>query len=172
MLQCTDLDAGTLSLLTTFDGDTNLHVVPLWSITQKAMADTLRRLKGRFNMVVGFRPTGWSLGRGQHLGQAWACLALYWHQQVFSRGDGVTAQGRPLAEGQLHQDKASVMSRLGVVQAKWWAAASIHQVMHFLGDRWWRHSSPVETVGILPVTTLEGVAHQTLQLQSELKAPV
>ena len=75
VLQCTDLDAGTLSLLTTFDGDTNLHVVPLWSITQKAMADTLRRLKGRFNMVVGFRPTGWSLGKGEHLGQAWACLA-------------------------------------------------------------------------------------------------
>ena len=79
VLQCTDLDSGTLSLLTTFDGDTNLHVVPLWSITQKAMADTLRRLKGRFNMVVGFRPTGWSLGRGQHQGQATACLALFWH---------------------------------------------------------------------------------------------
>ena len=123
VLQCTDLDAGTLSLLTTFDGDTNLHVVPLWSITQKAMADTLRRLKGRFNMVVGFRPTGWSLGRGQHLRHAWCSSDTC----SSSTCVGVSAQRGSLAK----RLALSVLSRMGSAGMCWAAAPDME---HTPGD--------------------------------------
>jgi len=50
-------------LLTTDDGETNLHAVPLWMVSQKHMANALKHYRGRFTNVVGFQPTGWTHGR-------------------------------------------------------------------------------------------------------------
>jgi DNA cross-link repair 1A protein len=60
ILDCLDLSPDEAALLTTDDGETNLHAVPLWMISQKHMAKTLKYYRGRFTNIVGFQPTGWT----------------------------------------------------------------------------------------------------------------
>eukprot|EP00887_Chlorella_sp_A99_P008123 scaffold12.g8123.t1 len=60
VLDCLDLPPEYASLLTCDDKETNLHAVPLWMVSQKHMAKTLKFYRGRFNSVVGFQPTGWT----------------------------------------------------------------------------------------------------------------
>lgn len=60
ILDCLDLPPDEAALLTTDDSETNLHAVPLWMISQKHMAKTLKYYRGRFTNVVGFQPTGWT----------------------------------------------------------------------------------------------------------------
>mmetsp|Transcript_13784 Transcript_13784/g.36989 ORF Transcript_13784/g.36989 Transcript_13784/m.36989 type:complete len:735 (+) Transcript_13784:138-2342(+) len=43
--------------------DAQLRVVPMRHITHSALAEMLRNSRGRYNAVVGFRPTGWSWPR-------------------------------------------------------------------------------------------------------------
>jgi len=68
ILECLDLPAETLSLLTSNDKETNLHAVPLWSVTLKSMARLLKHYKGRYTTVVGFQPTGWTQKQGVVVG--------------------------------------------------------------------------------------------------------
>jgi DNA cross-link repair 1A protein len=60
ILDCLDLPPEYRDLLTTDDGDTNLHAVPLWMVSQKHMAKLLKHYRGRFSTAVGFQPTGWT----------------------------------------------------------------------------------------------------------------
>jgi DNA cross-link repair 1A protein len=60
VLDCLGLPAELAALLTTDDGATNLHAVPLWMVTAKHMAAALKHYRGRFTSVVGFQPTGWT----------------------------------------------------------------------------------------------------------------
>jgi len=63
VLDCLDLAPDEAALLTTDDSKTNLHAVPLWMISQKHMAKTLKYYRGRFTNIVGFQPTGWTHAR-------------------------------------------------------------------------------------------------------------
>lgn len=63
VLKCLNLDSGVEGQLTTDDGATNLHAVPLWMVTQKHMAKLLKYYKNRFSTIVGFQPTGWTHAR-------------------------------------------------------------------------------------------------------------
>jgi DNA cross-link repair 1A protein len=38
----------------------NVHVVPLQTITSDRLLEYLEHWKGRWDKVVGFRPTGWT----------------------------------------------------------------------------------------------------------------
>ena len=67
ILECLDLPTETLSLLTSNDKETNLHAVPLWSVTLKSMARLLKHYRGRYTTVVGFQPTGWTQKQGMLL---------------------------------------------------------------------------------------------------------
>jgi DNA cross-link repair 1A protein len=60
ILDCLDLPPDEAALLTTDDSETNLHAVPLWMVSQKHMAKTLKYYRGRFTNIVGFQPTGWT----------------------------------------------------------------------------------------------------------------
>ncbi|KAL4522626.1 hypothetical protein Ndes2526A_g01010 [Nannochloris sp. 'desiccata'] len=60
ILDCLDLAPDEAALLTTDDSETNLHAVPLWMVSQKHMAKTLKYYRGRFTNIVGFQPTGWT----------------------------------------------------------------------------------------------------------------
>ncbi len=58
------------ALLTTDDKAALLHAVPLWRVSLKHMARVLKHYRGRYNTIVGFQPTGWSMQKGrllQHL---------------------------------------------------------------------------------------------------------
>ena len=52
------------ALLTTDDRAALLHAVPLWRVSLKHMARLLKHYRGRYNTVVGFQPTGWSMQTG------------------------------------------------------------------------------------------------------------
>ncbi|KAL3148139.1 hypothetical protein ABBQ38_014420 [Trebouxia sp. C0009 RCD-2024] len=60
VLECIELPSETAALLTSNDKETNLHAVPLWSVTLKSMARLLKHYRGRYTTVVGFQPTGWT----------------------------------------------------------------------------------------------------------------
>ena len=64
VLECIELPAETAALLTSNDKETNLHAVPLWSVTLKSMARLLKHYRGRYTTVVGFQPTGWTQKQG------------------------------------------------------------------------------------------------------------
>ena len=55
------------ALLTTDDKAALLHAVPLWRVSLKHMARMLKHYRGRYNTIVGFQPTGWSMQKGQPL---------------------------------------------------------------------------------------------------------
>ena len=83
VLECLELDSETAGLLTSNDRETNLHAVPLWSVTLKSMARLLKHYRGRYTTVVGFQPTGWTQKQGSHAFIAWLlqnllfCFVLY-----------------------------------------------------------------------------------------------
>ncbi|EIE25374.1 DRMBL-domain-containing protein [Coccomyxa subellipsoidea C-169] len=52
------------TLLTT-DDRARLHAVPLWRVSLKHMARTLKHYRGRYTTIVGFQPTGWSMHSGK-----------------------------------------------------------------------------------------------------------
>ena len=54
-------------LLTTDDRAALLHAVPLWRVSLKHMARVLKHYRGRYNTIVGFQPTGWSMQKGEQL---------------------------------------------------------------------------------------------------------
>ena len=64
VLECIELPADTAALLTSNDKETNLHAVPLSSVTLKSMARLLKLYRGRYTTVVGFQPTGWTQKQG------------------------------------------------------------------------------------------------------------
>lgn len=64
VLECIELPKETAALLTSNDKETNLHAVPLWSVTLKSMARLLKHYRGRYTTVVGFQPTGWTQKQG------------------------------------------------------------------------------------------------------------
>ncbi|BDA41683.1 DNA cross-link repair 1A protein at C-terminar half [Coccomyxa sp. Obi] len=66
VLDALGLPAEYEALLTT-DDRARLHAVPLWRVSLKHMARTLKHYRGRYTTIVGFQPTGWSMhsGRGR-----------------------------------------------------------------------------------------------------------
>lgn len=65
VLECLELPAELASLMTSNDKETNLHAVPLWSITFKSMTRLLKHYRGRYTTIVGFQPTGWTQKQGE-----------------------------------------------------------------------------------------------------------
>lgn len=60
IMRCLNLAPEYYDLLTTNHLETNLHAVPLFKVSLKSMGEILNQYKGRYNMVVGFQPTGWT----------------------------------------------------------------------------------------------------------------
>ena len=65
VLECLELPAELAALMTSNDKETNLHAVPLWSITFKSMTRLLKHYRGRYTTIVGFQPTGWTQKQGK-----------------------------------------------------------------------------------------------------------
>lgn len=63
VLSCLDLQPEEEGLLVSDDKKSSIHAVPLWNITFQRMKNILKYYRGRYNAVVGFRPTGWSAGK-------------------------------------------------------------------------------------------------------------
>jgi DNA cross-link repair 1A protein len=63
VLSCLNLSPDDLALFTSDDTATNLHVVPMASVSFARMKGILSHYKGRFNTCVGFAPTGWAFAR-------------------------------------------------------------------------------------------------------------
>ena len=63
--ECLELPAEWAPLMTSNDKETNLHAVPLWSITFKSMTRLLKHYRGRYTTIVGFQPTGWTQKQGE-----------------------------------------------------------------------------------------------------------
>ena len=77
VMEAVNLPAEYKSLLTTDDRAALLHAVPLWRVSLKHMARLLKHYRGRYNTIVGFQPTGWSMQTGeQHLHLALLAVAL------------------------------------------------------------------------------------------------
>ena len=54
------LPAAHRALVTTDDTATNLHVVPMGSISFTRMKTILKYYRTRYDTVVAFKPTGWT----------------------------------------------------------------------------------------------------------------
>jgi len=65
VMEALNLPAEYKSLLTTDDRAALLHAVPLWRVSLKHMARLLKHYRGRYNTIVGFQPTGWSMQTGE-----------------------------------------------------------------------------------------------------------
>ncbi|CAL5219226.1 g1019 [Coccomyxa viridis] len=61
IMEALNLPAEYKALLTTDDRAALLHAVPLWRVSLKHMARLLKHYRGRYNTIVGFQPTGWSM---------------------------------------------------------------------------------------------------------------
>ena len=77
------------ALLTT-DDRARLHAVPLWRVSLKHMARTLKHYRGRYTTIVGFQPTGWSMQSGvcsptQHSTECHRCVSVVDFVQVATR---------------------------------------------------------------------------------------
>ncbi len=66
-MEALNLPAEYKALLTTDDRAALLHAVPLWRVSLKHMARLLKHYRGRYNTIVGFQPTGWSMQTGMIL---------------------------------------------------------------------------------------------------------
>ena len=67
VMEALNLPAEYKALLTTNDRAALLHAVPLWRVSLKHMARLLKHYRGRYNTIVGFQPTGWSMQTGMPL---------------------------------------------------------------------------------------------------------
>lgn len=67
VMEALNLPAEYKALLTTDDRAALLHAVPLWRVSLKHMARLLKHYRGRYNTIVGFQPTGWSMQTGMAL---------------------------------------------------------------------------------------------------------
>ena len=67
VMEALNLPAEYRALLTTNDRAALLHAVPLWRVSLKHMARLLKHYRGRYNTIVGFQPTGWSMQTGMPL---------------------------------------------------------------------------------------------------------
>ena len=65
IMEALNLPAEYKALLTTDDRAALLHAVPLWRVSLKHMARLLKHYRGRYNTIVGFQPTGWSMQTGR-----------------------------------------------------------------------------------------------------------
>ena len=75
VLDLLDLADPDARALTTNPAETNFHVVPMMHIRMDNLQERLRAEGGRFDHVVGFRPTGWSVaGKGSAGGGGQATL--------------------------------------------------------------------------------------------------
>jgi len=53
-------DAELDALITSNPLEAKVHLLPLGMITSDALPDYMDKFKGKFDKVVGFRPTGWT----------------------------------------------------------------------------------------------------------------
>eukprot|EP00210_Caulerpa_lentillifera_P002423 g2322.t1 len=63
-MMCLDLSEEERSWLTTDHEVTNLHVVMMWKIGVDSLKQILNNYNGKYSMIIGFRPTGWSIDKG------------------------------------------------------------------------------------------------------------
>ncbi len=73
VLDTLGLPAEYEALLTT-DDRARLHAVPLWRVSLKHMARTLKHYRGRYTTIVGFQPTGWSMHSGDSCPSSSWCM--------------------------------------------------------------------------------------------------
>lgn len=59
ILECQE-DESLMKLLDDDPNSCNVHVVPLQTITSDRLLEYLEQWKGRWDKVLGFRPTGWT----------------------------------------------------------------------------------------------------------------
>lgn len=65
VLEALNLPQEYKALLSTDDRAALLHAVPLWRVSLKHMGRLLKHYRGRYNTIVGFQPTGWSMQTGR-----------------------------------------------------------------------------------------------------------
>lgn len=87
VLDCIEIPPEIQKLITTDDTTTNLHVVPMWMISQKHMKNALKFYKGRFTTIIGFKPTGWT-----HERDTQNTKAKLGRRQAMAKGTMVTYQ--------------------------------------------------------------------------------
>jgi DNA cross-link repair 1A protein len=90
IFNCMD-DPELHSLLTHDPLEASVHVTSLFAINQESLSDYLDQFPGRFDKIVGLRPTGWTFKPGQDgedstpsvsktiadLSRSWTPTALY-----------------------------------------------------------------------------------------------
>ncbi len=76
VLDALGLPAEYEALLTT-DDRARLHAVPLWRVSLKHMARTLKHYRGRYTTIVGFQPTGWSMHSGESCPSSPCCILSF-----------------------------------------------------------------------------------------------
>ncbi|KMZ60475.1 DNA cross-link repair 1A protein [Zostera marina] len=66
LLECLGLPPEDMQWFTLNEMESNVHVVPLWSIASfKRMKHLTNLYSKRYNLIVAFSPTGWSFGTGK-----------------------------------------------------------------------------------------------------------
>ncbi|XP_051137492.1 uncharacterized protein LOC127255796 isoform X2 [Andrographis paniculata] len=66
ILECLGLPQEHMQWFTLNEQESHIHVVPMWSIANfKRLKHMSNHYMGRFNLIVAFSPTGWSMGKGK-----------------------------------------------------------------------------------------------------------
>ncbi|XP_021845558.2 DNA cross-link repair protein SNM1 isoform X1 [Spinacia oleracea] len=66
LLECLELPAEDMQWFTSNDRESNIHVVPMWTIASfKRLKQLSCQYSERFSLIVAFSPTGWTFGKGK-----------------------------------------------------------------------------------------------------------
>ncbi|XP_021774860.1 DNA cross-link repair protein SNM1-like [Chenopodium quinoa] len=66
LLECLELPAEDMQWFTLNDRESNIHVVPMWTIASfKRLKQLSCQYAERFSLIVAFSPTGWTFGKGK-----------------------------------------------------------------------------------------------------------
>ncbi|KAG9458022.1 hypothetical protein H6P81_002530 [Aristolochia fimbriata] len=66
LLKCLGISEEDMQWFTINERDSNIHVVPMWTIASfKRLKHLSNQYKAQFNVIVAFSPTGWTYGKGK-----------------------------------------------------------------------------------------------------------
>ncbi|CAO2821698.1 unnamed protein product [Amaranthus hypochondriacus] len=66
ILECLELPTEDMQRFTLNEHETNIHVVPMWTIASfKRLKQLSCQYAERFSLIVAFSPTGWTFGKGK-----------------------------------------------------------------------------------------------------------
>ncbi|KAL9240679.1 hypothetical protein vseg_014870 [Gypsophila vaccaria] len=66
LLECLGLPAEDMQWLTLNDNESNIHVVPMWTIASfKRLKQLSYQYAGKASLIIAFSPTGWTVGKGK-----------------------------------------------------------------------------------------------------------